>query len=204
MLGTRVLSPADRAEALLWMSYDAGTSWDQTGMIPPPGDNFLLVSPMLGKAAQIPFYALGGEQIPSALYESKVLQSTNGQQWSLLPPLPIRGTSAERPGLLQVLVITDGGELLAFGPDPKVGLPSSLNTLTDPMQALWLWLWKPQASTWQVFATPLIHPAHERCGLCWSAQLSTNLDRSSSYLYVHHWDEANSFFRVRLPSLAGE
>jgi len=203
VLSTRTLPPANPSETLLWTSHDAGSSWRLVGTIPPPADNFLLFSQPPGSSwptPQIPLYALGAEQLPSDLYELKVLQSTNGQHWSLLPPLPVPGTSVEHPGLLQALAVTGDGDLLAFGPDPKIGLPSSLSTPLDPIPTFWLWIWNPRTSTWQVLSSPLAHPAHEGCGLCWSAQLSTGPDQST-YLYVHHWEVMNSFFRVRLPSL---
>jgi hypothetical protein len=209
VLSTRTLPPAKPSEPLLWESHDAGNSWRLVGAIPSPADNFLLFPQppdSIWPASQIPLYALAEEQIPSDLYEEKVLQSTDGQRWSFLPPLPVPGTSAEHPGLLQALAVTGNGDLLAFGPDPKIGLPSSLSTLPDPMPAFWLWIWNPHASTWQVLSSPLTHPARESCGLCWSARLAAGPDRST-YLYVRHWDAAqvapfiNSFFRVRLPSL---
>ncbi len=202
LLSTISLSSTNHSEALLWTSYDAGSSWSRVGTIPPPGDNFLLFSSNSFPISHIPLYALGAEQVPSALYDLKVIQSTNGHNWSLLPPLPVPGTSPAHPGLLQALGSTSDGDFLAFGPDPKVGLPSSLQALPDPIPAFWLWFWNPHTSTWQVLSTPLTYPAREDCGLCWSAQLSSGLDHSQ-YLYVQRWEEVNSFFRVHLPSLSG-
>jgi hypothetical protein len=192
---------------LLWTSRDAGNSWQQVGTIPSPADGFLLSAQQSSTSrptAKIPLYVLEAEQLPSNLYDLKVLQSTNGQQWSLLPPIPAPGTSAAHPGLLQTLAVTNSGNLLAFGPDPKTGLPSPQGNRPDPTTAFWLWIWNPHTSTWQVLTTPLTHPAHEDCGLCWSAQLSTGSDQSS-YLYVRHMNVlnvTNNIFRVRLPSLS--
>lgn len=190
-------------EASLWISHDAGNTWKKLSAVSFPADNLLFSSEPVGSVlptAQTPLYALRAEQIPSNLYDLTVVQSTDAQQWSLLPPLPVPGTSMQHPGLLQALAVTGDGDLLAFGPDPRTGLPTSLSTLPDPILALWLWFWNPHMSTWQVLSVPLMYPMHEGCGLCWSASISNNQDHGT-YLYVQSPDEPNGFFRVRLPSL---
>jgi len=191
---------------VLWMTHDGGNTWQQMGALPNGADTYLFAPPPTSASwstATTSFYALAGEQIPSDLFRLRVFQHGNGQYWTALPPLPAPGVSASQPGLLQALTVTVDGRLLAFGVDPKRGLPGSTSTsIQQKMLTFWLWIWNPSTSRWQVLPTPLNHPADESCALCWFAQASTSRGASSStYLYIFHWNDPDSFFRIRLPSI---
>lgn len=191
---------ATKAESSLWISRDAGNSWQQMGTLPLAG-TFLLTPQQQNSSwpsSTAPFYALASEQIPSNLYYLQSLQSGNGQQWSAIPRLPAPGTNMKQPGLLQALAVTHDGRFLAFGINPKAGLPAHTANIQEPMPTFWLWIWNPRTSRWQVLSTPLNHPESESCGLCWDAQLSYS-PNNATYLYVYHWDDDKEIFRVRLP-----
>jgi hypothetical protein len=191
------------ATVSLWMSHDAGRSWQRMGMLPPQAGTFLLATPQRGSAwpsQATPFYALAGEQLPSNLYRLRVFESMNGWQWFAVPPLSVPYASLTRAGLVQSLSVTDGGQFLAFGVDPKIGVPAT-SLVGQPMPAFWLWSWNPRTAHWQVLSSVLSHPEGEGCGLCWNGQFSKNEDHTR-ILSVYHLQDRGSFFRVKLPELA--
>jgi hypothetical protein len=173
----------------LWMSPDAGRTWRLGSALPEhPGTLMLAPPPQPGGAwptPKRPFYALEAEQIPSDLYRERTLQSGDGQQWSLLPPLPVSGANEERDGILQALAVLPDGRLAIWGTDPQGGLPAP-NVLHEPMSAFWLWLWDPAAKQWQAVPLPLNVAAYEGCGLCWSAQTSVGAD-GVTVLYLGYY-----------------
>jgi len=148
-----------------------------------------------------PFYALEAEQIPSDLYRESVLQSGDGQHWSLLPVLPVSGTSSERRGILQVLADLPDGRLAVWGANPNAALPAS-DGIHDPISNFWLWLWDPTAREWQTLPLPLPVTANEGCGLCWSAQSTVSAD-GTAYLYLQYYETGQAppgVFRVQVPA----
>ncbi len=194
---------ASESQSVLWMSHDAGRSWQQVGAIPAPAGIFLLTTPQLGSiwpAPAAPFYTLVQEQLPSNLYRLQVLQSVNGHHWNFLAPLPVPRASAAHPGLLQALAITNAGTLLAFGADPQTGVPDPASAEPGPTPAFWLWIWDPHTGRWLVLTSPLNDPAGVGCGLCWSGVLSTGQDYLTS-LVVYHWGDESHLFRILLPDV---
>ncbi len=193
--------PTPAGRSILWMSHDAGRSWQQRAVLPTSVGTTLLTSPQQDPSwptPATPFYALAHEQIPSNLYDLQVFQSPNGRQWFAIPPLPVPGANGEHPGLLQALAATNDGHLLAFGVNPRTGMPDPATARQKPMAAFWLWLWDPRTSHWQVLSFPLTHLANENCGLCWSSSLFSGPEHTM-YLYVYHWGDSDNLFRVRLP-----
>lgn len=184
-----------RAPSALWISQDAGQSWQQMGQV--PGGTMLFTPSQLNgsqPSPSAPFYNVLGEQLPESLYKLQAFQSADGQHWSALPPLPIAGTSTAQPGLRQILAAMNDGRLLAFGPDPQ---SSSLNSqgsaasVSSPSTSSWLWIWNPASAQWQVFSVPLANSSQENCSTCWSALVSTSTDHQT-YLYVSHQSESDS------------
>jgi hypothetical protein len=193
----------------LWTSGDAGRTWQRTNPLPDGAGTFLLAPPPRSggswPAPDRPFYALEEEQIPSALYWERVLASPDGRGWTLLPPLPVPGVSEVRRGILQTLAVLPGGRLVAWGSDPRAGVPAP-GALNEPIAQFWPWLWDPVAQRWQVLASPLDAPVTEGCGLCWGAWSTVGRD-GAAYLYVARFDGGSAadtppgMFRLRL--LAG-
>ncbi|MGZ3602736.1 MAG: sialidase family protein, partial [Ktedonobacterales bacterium] len=175
--------PHRPAPTTLWMSTDAGDTWRQVSTLPEGAGTFLLTSlapsgssGSTWPTADHPFYALEHEQIPSNLYRERVLMSDDGSSWTVLPPLPVPGVSAERPGVLQAPGGLPDGRLAVWGPDPQRGIPASESDDEQPFSAFWLWLWDPASQRWQVIPSPLETPAAEGCGLCWQAQTAVSRD----------------------------
>jgi hypothetical protein len=188
----------------LWITHDAGHSWQDVGGLPEGVGSFVWAAPgrtVTGPTPTAPWYALTNEQISSNLYRLQVVQSVDGRRWTALPPLPIAGASPERMGLLQALGVMPDGRLLAWGPDPSVGVPAPDVAQSQSTPSFWLWLWNPRTARWQTLAAPLNHPAGEGCGLCWDGQLSSGLDHAT-YLTVNAWEGNAGPFRVRLPDAA--
>ena len=199
--------PLAPATTDLWTSDDAGGTWRQTSALPEGAGTFLLTSPPMTDHAwpspDRPFYALEQEQIPSDLYRERVLMSGDARAWTLLPPLPVPGASAERPGILQALAVLPDGRLAVWGPDPHLGVPAS-TAIQEPVTAFWLWFWDPVAARWQMLPSPLDASAPEGCGLCWQAQTAVTRD-GVVVLYASYLDitaltnTPPGAFRVALP-----
>lgn len=197
----------------LWISANAGDSWQRASTLPQGAGTHLLSSQVAGDSANNawpmlnhPFYALENEQISSNLYRERVLMSGDGHKWSLLPPLPVANTSVDRPGVLQVLGPLPDGRLAIWGPDPREGIPAP-GIHPDQVSAFWVWLWDPTMQQWHVTPSPLKIPAAESCGLCWGASISVSHD-GAVYLYTARFSTEPSgttqpgMFRVRLPTRA--
>ena len=201
--------PGAALDTELWTSADAGQTWRQVSVLPVGAGTFLWSSwPRSAVRAwpspAHPFYALEAEQIPSALYRERALMSMEGQRWTLLPPLPVPGATAERPGILQALAALPDGRLAIWGPDPQGSVPGAA-VIPREIPAFWLWLWSPATQRWQVYPSPLPTSASEGCGLCWSASTST-AKGGATYLYVERLEAAPpgaaapGMFRLRLPA----
>jgi hypothetical protein len=203
-------TPAGPTATELWTSQDAGQTWHPASTLPGYPGIFMLASPPQPGVAWPtqgqPFYALEAEQIPSDLHLERVLQSGDGQHWSLLPPLPVSGMSDERRGILQVLAVLPDGRLAVWGTDPRAGLPAP-DAIHEPMSRFWLWLWDPAARQWQTLPLPLNVTASEGCGLCWAAQTAVSAD-GVPYLYLNYdtpgltSQSVPGVLRVRLPTAA--
>lgn len=189
-----------------WISTDAGDNWLQTSTPPDGVGTFLWTLPPRGNAwptANQPFYALENEQLPSNLYRERVVMSSDGHTWTLLPPLPVAGASESRAGILQALDVLPDGRLAVWGVDPKTGLPPEDTTGHSQVSSFWLWLWDPVAKVWQVVSSPLEITASEGCGLCWQGQAAASQD-GAAYLYASHfWEGVTEgtppgLFRIRL------
>jgi hypothetical protein len=62
--------------------------------------------------------------------------------WTLVPPIPVKGTNALRSGVYNTLGMTSDGRLLALGPNPQEGvpaLPDHDGQVSGPPPALWAW-----------------------------------------------------------------
>lgn len=194
----------------LWLSTDAGNSWHRSGAIAEHAGQMLLTPPARSDAwpaAATPFYALIAEQIPSALYRERVVQTADGRTWAALPPLPVPGTNAAQYGIFQALAVAPDGRLLVFGVDPRTGVPtaeSSPSPSTSTSTALWLWAWNPRVGRWSVLPEPLRFTGRVSGALGWQAQVASDAS-GATYLYAADWfgSGATPLYRVRLPAPSG-
>ncbi|GHO76652.1 hypothetical protein KSD_44230 [Ktedonobacter sp. SOSP1-85] len=193
---THLSSLSGSSRSILWVSHNAGNSWQPQAALPEQVGTFLLAAPAQEPSQATPLYVLAHEQLPSHLYQTQIYQSENESEWAQLPALPVLGRSSERSGLLQVLTVTSDGRLLAFGADPQNGITKP--ALQQPVASFRLWIWNPHLASWQVLSSPLRYTANEGCGLCWSASIASS-SSSRAYLYAHYWGDGNSLFRIHVP-----
>jgi hypothetical protein len=71
-----------------------------------------------------------------------------------LPPIPVKGTSAERSGVYQLLGLTGDGRLLVLGADTEGGVPplpdhNGQVSGQDPA----LWAWNTHTGRWELAHT---------------------------------------------------
>lgn len=156
----------------LWVTRDAGAHWRPIGGISTFVDIVLAADEpsVVSPSAVHPLYGLVGDQPPSGLYRLGALATTDGHTWSALPPLPVAGATTARTGLTAALGVDGAGRFLAFGVDPRVGVPAAAHTAPGDWTngAQWLWIWDPRAARWSVLAAPLRRPWPEPCAsLCW-------------------------------------
>ena len=202
-------------DAGVFFTDDAGRHWHYGGVLPVPGVSEFLTSHAPGaQSASIhaPVYAILGEGPPAYVYALHVLQSTDGQHWALLPPLPVRGATPEHMGIRRVLGVLADGRILFFGVDPKRGVPPFTgdgNALErDAEQGQWLWTWDPVAGRWGSSDAKIpVSPAH---GCIWCSPIGSSSDSSTqgtppgTYMWVLDWPDSPSgdeqVYRVFVPA----
>jgi len=151
--------------AVLWITHDAGASWQRIGPItrgaPETGTPlYLRTDASLGggpKACHCVFAlsssTTGGGSTGQHIYTSHddVYTSHDDAQWSPLPPIPVTGTSAVRSGVSYALGTTVDGKLLALGAEPSAGLPDLAHPTHGPPPRLWAW--NTHAGRWELAET---------------------------------------------------
>jgi hypothetical protein len=150
----------------LWISHDAGASWRRVGsaQLPAPTKGGQPISNIFSEAG-----VAGGSQAchcvfgvsypdgsaPDIIGEHLYL-SRDLTHWTLLPPIPVKGTNALRSGVYETVGMTADGRLLALGADPQEGvpaLPDHNGQVSGPPPALWAW--NTHTGRWEWAATPL-------------------------------------------------
>jgi photosystem II stability/assembly factor-like uncharacterized protein len=191
----------------LWVSRDAGASWQPLGTLPgfyatrltaPPGVT------LVDASAHKPAYAVSGEGSNWTILHVQVAQ-ISGQTWAPLPPLPVGGASAERMGITGALTATPDGKLLALGLGPHASIPSD-GTIAD-IQTLdeWLWEWDPVAARWSAIASLPSGSWPSPCAdHCWRGEIAQGAGPQGSGTYL--WLVSNgggsatpTVLRARLP-----
>jgi hypothetical protein len=162
-------TPYDAAGRLsLWMSPDAGANWRPeavTWPTPPRGSGRIedvLTEAPLGVLPSTPqachcvigvSYPNSSQGSPSLLTVGEHLYLSQGRtqwtQWRPLPPLPVKGASAERSGVYRHLGLTSDGRLLVLGADPDAGVGGLPR----------LWAWNTHTGRWELAPTQL--PCHD-------------------------------------------
>jgi photosystem II stability/assembly factor-like uncharacterized protein len=158
-------TPYDAAGRLtLWMSPDAGANWRAESVAWPtplrgsgPIEDLFTEGP-LGALPSTPqachcvvgvSYGAVGEH----LYLSQ--NHTQLTQWTPLPPLPVKGASAERSGVYRVLGLTADGRLLVVGADLDAGVPEILAGVAVSGPLPRLWAWNTHTGRWELAPTQL-------------------------------------------------
>jgi hypothetical protein len=198
-------------ESKLWVSYDAGDSWEPWGNLQDLAVGQVLTEPedhTLTPSLAHSLYLLD-EAYPSSLrFRIQIAQVTDTRHWAPLPPLPIAGATPAHLGITSVLAETASGKLLVFGLGPNDHVPSDdaqASAAPKPAQQ-WLWEWDPPISRWTLLTPALNAPWPETCSEgCWQGWLAPNQgsDGVGMYLWVRgyfadepaHWQT----FRILLP-----
>ena len=132
----------------VWITQDSGASWRRTGAIAggtlgTGTAGYLVTEASLGggpKACHclfaFSFTRTGGASM------GQLSTSHDATHWSPLPPIPVRGTTAARSGVYDILGTTVDGKLLVLGAEPSVGAVATLDAsgrLIGPPPRLWAW-----------------------------------------------------------------
>ena len=155
----------------LWITRDAGATWQRIGTIERDRSIAGSIDDLFGEAS------LGNwpqmcrciytESYPGYLGNSvgrHLFVSQDYTHWSALPPLPVKGTratptpgtTATRSGVYQSLGPTADGRLLALGAEPTIGAvatPDRSGEVNGP--PLRLWAWNTHTGRWEVAETPV-------------------------------------------------
>src|SRR5262245_57707085 len=101
---------------------------------------------------------------PYNVFNHRLYFSRDLIQWTVVPPLPVKGASARFSGVYTTLGMTSDGRVLALGPDPDEGAPSHFD-----IKGLFykappaLWLWGTHTGRWEVAHTQLPCQNPENC-----------------------------------------
>lgn len=197
-------------ETQLWVSRDAGDSWEPWGKIQGVDVGQMMMDPgkrWLTPSLAHPLYLLSEDGIPSLYYRIQIVQVSDMQHYAPLPPLPIAGTGPERLGITSVLAETPSGKLLVFGlgPDDHVPTDNQQQSTQQPAQQ-WLWEWDPQTSRWTLLMPALDVPWTNGCSdHCWRGMLTPAQGAGATGMYLTVWRYSDngqvSLFRISLPDL---
>jgi hypothetical protein len=189
----------------LWTSRDRGDSWrplnQLQGIVPdqalaPFGAQSTIA------ATDRPLYLSITSHVPSLLLYLKAAQIVDNHHWAYLPPLPVKGMSADHIGITNILGVTASGKLLTFGVNPQTGIQAD-KPLEEQFDQQWLWSWDPHAARWMSLAPPL-PVAWKWCSDgCWRASLAQSATSQQTILSVRGYvseNNANELYRLSLPA----
>lgn len=196
----------DEAGTTLWRSSDAGRHWRSMGKV--VGFSELMVSqePVTTRttlASRI-LYGLVANRAPEELYYMRAIESSDGQHWEKLPPLPVPGAAPDRVGVREALGVAAGGKLLFLGVDPRAGVPATGGSYDDATSGeQWLWVWDPLAQRWEVPQTPLRAAKGFSCSdHCWDPHLTWGASPDGTgygtYVWVLRWGDISKGATTRL------
>jgi hypothetical protein len=192
-------------DTVLRASTDKGDSWRPFRMLHGIVGEHIMTSLGANSAsasADHPLYLMYAEHIPSLMLLLKVAQVVDDRHWAYLPPLPVKGASAEHIGVTSLLGVTASGKLLAFGVNPQSGVPAG-SLSEGPISEQWLWSWDPRAARWTSLAPPL-PVAWKACSDgCWQAFISQSASSQESVLWVRGFvseNGANELYPLTLPA----
>jgi hypothetical protein len=148
----------------LWITRNAGTSWQRIGpIVRDIGGIQIAVSDLVtdasfGRAPRACHcaFAVSSSGFLGASAGRQIFLSRDYTHWSPLTPIPVAGTSASRSGVFQVLGPTASGRLLALGAEPDTGLPAPpdrVGIITGPPPRLWAW--NTHTGRWELAGTSI-------------------------------------------------
>jgi hypothetical protein len=148
-------------KADFWVSHDAGAHWRRVPSEPLPGPPFVVQSDMAlmtepaladaSRACHCDFLVY-----PYNVFNHRSYSSRDLAHWTAVPPLPVKGASAQFSGVYATVGMTGDGRLLTLGPDPDADLSAligGIGPFTNAPPALWLW--DTHTGRWEVARTRL-------------------------------------------------
>jgi hypothetical protein len=217
-----------------WVSHDAGASWRRTesAIATPPQGSWLIeevfTEAPFGEVASTPqachcvvgvSHPAQGSLYPLTVGEHLYLSQdlTQLTQWTPLPPLPVKGASAERSGVYQVLGLTGDGRLLVVGADPDAGVPDIAAGADLRGRQPRLWAWNTHTGRWELMPTQLPCPDLQTCinidgiGTSPPAGVSIRLDGNGHLAGTSLWfrlgvgtgtnsPQGQSWYRLSIPA----
>lgn len=158
----------------LWVTRNSGTSWQRVGpIIRDIGGIQISISDLVTEATfgRAPrschcAFAVSSPGFLGVSAGRQILISHDYTHWSPLPPIPVKGTSATRSGVFQVLGPTADGKLLALGAEPDAGLPATPDRsgiVSGPPPRLWAW--NTHTGRWELAGTPAPCEDLQRCNI---------------------------------------
>ena len=190
--------------SILWASTDNGETWKPFSRLRGIVGQRILTA--LGAqstlaSADHPLYLTYAEHVPSRLLYLKAAEIVDDRHWAYLPPLPVKGVSAEHIGLTSLLGATASGKLLALGVSPTADV-TAIRT-PDDFPEQWLWSWDPHTLRWTSLA-PSLPVAWNACSDgCWQASLAKGAASKQTVLWARGFmdiDGANELYRLTLPA----
>jgi hypothetical protein len=208
----------------VWMSADAGASWRRAESArfptPPRGSGPIggfITEAHLGALAGAPqaCHCVFGVSWPNGFAREIIGQhlylSHDLSRWTPLPPIPVKGTSAERSGVYQLLGLTGDGRLLVLGADPEDGVPALPDhngqiSGRDPA----LWAWNTHTGRWELAHSHVPCENLQSCvlystGVSYAAKASG--EPVGTFLWVviesgfaENGQSISSFYRLYIPA----
>ncbi len=196
----------DEYSTVLWRSEDAGKRWRTLGTVEAFATLMVSQEPFIMRSALASrmLYGVSGISGPEDLYLLKAIESSDGQQWERLSPLPVPGAAPDHVGVREVVGVAAGGKLLFLGVDPHAVVPTP-GAGSDAVSGgeQWLWAWDPRAQRWEVPQAPLRAAKGSHCSdHCWNPHLSWGPSPDGAgygtYVWVMQWSDTANGSEARL------
>jgi hypothetical protein len=199
----------------LWMTHDAGASWRrvESAGLPTPTKGGEPISNILTEAGvaggRQACHCVFGVSYPAGFDPTIVGQhlylSRDLTHWTLLPPIPAPGTSAERSGVYQLLGMTADGRLLVVGANPQEGVPDPSGQVNGLPPAFWAW--NTHTGRWEVAPTRIPCGDLQNCSVSLtgvSAAMGTSGGPVGTYLWVNVGEttaeNGSPYYRLSIPA----
>jgi hypothetical protein len=203
----------------LWITRDVGAHWQRITADKAPDPSFDLGLPMTepasadaARACHCVVLVNGFNALNQRSYaplNKRLYSSRDLVHWTALPPLPVKGTSAQFSGVYRVLGLTGDGRLLAVGPDPDADLSAQSYTngpFTQSPPALWLW--DTHTGRWNVARTqlPCVDPQncydhpYDNFGVSVSAGAPGQPPGTWFWIAISGGPGSGQYFRVFIPA----